>query len=191
MALAHQSRSAVLGGHSGSGVAHRSSGGIGGGIMSDFIIKSPFAKKDDLLYYNIPGKNPTQAGTLSYTDYPEGGPVIAFLVTSNHKDVSDMQTALHSLAFLQGDQERGEPLSPVLVFNEADLSEEQVIAMVSSTNRPIAFPTVDFSLFPEGFNPDDFDKSPQFQVADRKPWGYYQMIRFWVTGIWTHPAIDR
>uniref|UniRef100_A0A7S4INL7 Nucleotide-diphospho-sugar transferase domain-containing protein n=1 Tax=Odontella aurita TaxID=265563 RepID=A0A7S4INL7_9STRA len=171
-----------------------SSGETKKGLMSDFVIKSPFAKQDDLLYYNVPGKtgaDSTEQSALPRSSYPDGGAAVCFLVTSSHKDVSDIQTALHSLAFLQGDQNRNLPPSPILVFNEGDLSQEQILAMVSSTNRPIAFPKVDFSKFPDGFNPDDFDKGPQFKVAERKPWGYYQMIRFWVSGIWYHPAVER
>jgi len=109
------------------------------------------------------------------------------LVTNNSKDVEDLQVALRSLLFLQGDAKT--TLTPVLIFNEGDLSESQIEAIRSSTNRPIAFPEVDLTSFPTGFDPAQGNH--QFKVKNRKSWGYYQMIRFWITGIWVHPAIQR
>ena len=129
------------------------------------------------IYYNLGSASPIP---LSYEDYPEGGPVISILVTNRQKDVDELTTALKSLAFLKGDLDPDHK-APVLCFNEGDLSEEQINQIVSSCrDRPIAFPLVDFTEFPPGFNPEV--EETKFKVKGRKEWGYYHMIRFWVTG---------
>jgi len=134
------------------------------------------------------------ASLLSKNFYPYGtGSVICILVSNRPKDVEDIQVALKSLAFLQGEQNRDLPLAPVLVFHEGDLTKKQMKSIRDATGRPIAFPTVDLTSFPPGFEPDApvSNAPPGFEVANRKPWGYYQMIRFWLTTIWDHPAIQR
>lgn len=130
---------------------------------------------------------------IEATHHPKKGPVIACLVTNRQKDIDELQVALRSLAFLNGDDP--EFPAPVLVFNEGDLSDEQTQSIVQSTSRPVAFPLVDFTTFPAGFDPDAADSSnttgvKKFRVQGRSEWGYYQMIRFWVTGIWKHPALE-
>lgn len=122
-----------------------------------------------------------------FEGYPEGGPVIALLVASRPQDIDEACLALRSLVFLKGDNPNFP--APVLLFNEGDLSREQVNALRQSTNRPVAFPLVDFSNenFPKGWNHQIETK--MFRVKDRNNWGYYHMIRFWVTGIWQHPAL--
>mmetsp|Transcript_13126 Transcript_13126/g.16579 ORF Transcript_13126/g.16579 Transcript_13126/m.16579 type:complete len:331 (+) Transcript_13126:193-1185(+) len=120
-----------------------------------------------------------------FPGYPDQGPVIAVLVSSRPQDVEELTTALRSLVFLKGDDP--DFPAPVLVFNEGDLSEEQVQSIKASTTRPMAFPNVDFSVFPSGWNHET--ESRMFRVKGRQEWGYYQMIRFWITGIWKHPAL--
>lgn len=119
-------------------------------------------------------------------DYPTDGPVVAILVASRQKDVDEVCTALKSLVFLGGDSE--EHPAPVLIFNEGDLTVNQTEFIIDCTERPIAFPLVDFTEFPEGF--DHHVESKMFRVGGRKEWGYYQMIRFWISGIWDHPALE-
>jgi len=148
------------------------------GIMASFSIGST---KDKTLYYNIKKEEKTLPLTASY----DGRSVICILVTNSEADVSDLQIALQSLAFLRGDLDLP---SPVLNFNEGNLSDEQIHAIRINTNRPIAFPKVDLSTFPNRFNPDDYvNQAQHFDVKDRKPWGYYQMIHFFLTKIWHHP----
>lgn len=137
------------------------------------------------LYYNNGSPTPIP---LTYEHHPAGGPAISILVTNREKDISELRTALRSLAFLQGDLDPDHK-APILIFNEGDLSPEQIESIVTSCpDRPIAFPTVDFTEFPPGYNGEQ--EGTKFQVKGRKEWGYYHMIRFWVTGIWKHPAID-
>jgi len=100
--------------------------------------------------------------------------------------VDDACLALKSLAFLQGDDDRHP--APVLIFNEGDLTDDQLYFLVSCTERPIAFPLVDFTTFPGGF--DKQVNTQMFHVEKRKEWGYYQMLRFWITAIWKHPALE-
>jgi len=140
-------------------------------------------------YYNLNLDDKMNIGYLPQEHYPVGkGSVIALLVAKRPKDIEEAQVALRSLAFLQGDEDPEHP-APVLIFNEGDLPTKAIEALVKSTNRPIGFPLVDFNSFPEGFDPSN-EKS-EFVVAGRDKWGYYQMIRFWVTRIWKQPAIQR
>lgn len=140
-------------------------------------------KDNDLQYYNLKDDGST-APILSV--YKEGGPVIATLVPNNAKDIDELKRALKSLKFLKGDKDPNQK-APVLIFNENNLNEEAKKDLASYTDRPVAFPIVDFSIFPEGFNPNN--ETVDFQVKGRAEWGYYQMIRFWITQIWVHPAI--
>lgn len=129
------------------------------------------------LYYNNGSPTPIP---LKYEEHPAGGPAISILVTNREKDISELRTALRSLAFLQGDLDPNHK-APVLIFNEGDLSPEQIESIITSCpDRPISFPIVDFTEFPPGYNGEQ--EGNKFQVKGRKEWGYYHMIRFWVTG---------
>jgi len=123
---------------------------------------------------------------MKYPDEPRYA--IVTLVTNATDEVEKLCTALKSLTFLRGDVP-GFP-APVLVFNEGDLSPEQLQSLVgcSVDDRALAFPTVDFGSFPEGFDPEE--EEPLFRVEGRSKWGYYQMIRFWISGIWKHEALE-
>ena len=168
-----------------------------------------FGKTDKTLYYHITDDD--KAVSLPKNDYPYGtGSAICILVSSRQQDVEDVQVALRSLAFLKGEQRNNDktqkqqqqqqqqqqlsiPLAPVLIFHEGDLTPEQIKVIRDATNRPIAFPVIDLSVFPNGFDPEGpvQNAPPGFEVANRRPWGYYQMIRFWITRIWEHDAIQR
>jgi len=140
-------------------------------------------------YYNLDPYDQSAKLPLPTNNYPIGkGSIIALLVSGRPQDVEEAQTALKSLEFLKGDKNPEHP-APVLIFNEGDLSKEEELALASSTNRPISFPRVDFTSFPEGFDPDI--ENVEFKVTGRSKWGYYQMIRFWTTTIWKHAAIER
>lgn len=151
----------------------------------------------DLLFYNTPSHTNSAYSDplpLKFSEYPPGGPAICILVTNSTKDVTELKTALKSLIFLQGDS-HPKYKAPILLFNEGDLSKEQkeeIISVMTLSGRPIAFPIVDFNSFPEGFDPNNEGNGgeAQFQVRGRKQWGYYHMIRFWITGIWKHPALS-
>lgn len=143
---------------------------------TDIIINN----EDELLFFNVLKNKPL--APLSAVKYRKNGPVIATLVTNRTKDIYDLRIALQSLIFLEGEDKDPEHPAPILVFNEGDLSGKQVEYIVSSTYRPVAFPIVDLTTFPKGFESKMEDGGPEFYVKDRKPWGYYQMIRFWVTG---------
>lgn len=159
----------------------------------DIRMDSTFATKENFNaynqeYYNLHSKYPLAKGFLPSKYYPIGGPVISILVAKRQQDIDEVQVALRSLAFLKGDKDPEHP-APVLIFNEGDLPQNAIKSIIGSTNRPIGFPLVDFNSFPEGFDPNN--ARPEFVVEDRNPWGYYQMIRFWLTTIWKHPAIQR
>ena len=141
----------------------------------------------DQEYYNLDKSNIIAKRSLPIKFYPVGGPVIAILLANRPQDIEEVKLALRSLVFLRGDSDP-EHLAPVLIFNEGDLQENIIEDIVRSTNRPIAFPFVDFHSFPPGFKAEN--EKPEFVVQGRNPWGYYQMIRFWLTTIWKHPVIN-
>lgn len=146
-------------------------------------------KRDNTKYFNAKTSDGIRGlAPISLNYYPKGGPVIAVLVTNLESDINDLTLALSSLVFLQGDDPKFP--TPVLIFNEGDLSTEQIHRIIESTNRPIAFPIVtDFEEFPEGFVASS---DPIFvkMGSQRKKWGYYHMIKFWTNEIWKHPALE-
>lgn len=129
--------------------------------------------------------NPKELKSISY---PKGGPVIAILTTNTTMDIDNAITAIKSLAFLQGDPDY-EKKAPILFFHEGNLNRKQKVSLLKySPDRPVAFPTVDFEEYPKGF---DKSQAKAFRVKGRDhPLGYHQMIRFWVTTIWNHPALE-
>ena len=49
----------------------------------------------------------------------------------------------------------------------------------------VDFEHIDFTLFPPFFDP----KVEESNWNKRSKWGYHQMIRFWISRIWDHPAV--
>lgn len=134
---------------------------------------------ESLEYFNVKDKS-------FLLEYPSNGPVIAILLATREEDLKDICVALKSLVFLGGDDPKHP--APVLIFNEGDVSIDQKVAITSCTKRPVAYPLVNFTSFPDGF--DGNVESKMFRVGGRKEWGYYHMVRFWITGIWKHPALE-
>ena len=161
----------------------RKLGAISGNAHGEYIDMLTNIEDDNLEYHNL-----KEDGSLEpiLSVCKEGGPVIATLVPKNSKDIDELKRALKSLKFLKGDTDP-KLKAPVLIFNENNLSDDIKKDLATFTDRPVAFPIVDFSIFPTGFDPKN--ETVDFQVKGRDEWGYYQMMRFWVTGIWTHPAI--
>lgn len=120
------------------------------------------------------------------TKHPENGPVIAVLLANRERDIEELCLVLRSLVLLKGDKDK-DFKAPVLVFQEGDISDKTKGYLVQCTDRLIAFPFVDFKAFPTGF--DMKIEGERFEVKGRSEWGYYQMIRFWLTRIWDHPAL--
>mmetsp|Transcript_31603 Transcript_31603/g.38654 ORF Transcript_31603/g.38654 Transcript_31603/m.38654 type:complete len:376 (+) Transcript_31603:85-1212(+) len=123
-------------------------------------------------------------------------PAVVVLSSNNDEDLAELCLAMKSLLFLRGGHTREWIRSPVLVFNEGDLTAEQMQKVSVCTSRPVAFPVVNLLSFPNGFDPDKewetFSAwSPFRPVRDRDRWSYAQMIRFWTTLIWNHPAIQQ
>lgn len=162
-----------------------------GTFNQELLLRSVLENRnDDTKFFNT--RRNSRAGVRGLTPvslnyYPKGGPAIVTLVTNLDKDIKELETALKSLAFLEGDNPNFP--TPVLVFNEGDLSAAQIHTIVeSSSDRPIAFPVAQlFTDFPEGYE----DKDPVFPLSfnNRKKWGYYHMIKFWISDIWKHPAL--
>lgn len=131
--------------------------------------------------YNDPYYNLVEGGKTApiLSKYEQGGSAIAVVTTNNENDVENLKRALQSLKFLTGDDP--ERPAPVVIFHEGDLSPDQMNAIIASTNRPITFPQVDLKSLPFGFDPKD---APQEDIRR------YQMDRFWLTKVWTHPSLS-
>lgn len=127
-----------------------------------------------------------------------GGPdisAIATLIPDTPNDLRDFCLGLRSLESLAVDDVT-QKAAPVFAFNEGDISFEQKDMIRSCTDRPVYFPEVEFD-FPPGFNEamaieDKITKSVSQggQNLGRPAWGYAQMIRFWTSRIWKHPALQ-
>lgn len=134
-------------------------------------------EQDNHAYYNL--KEGSETAPIQ-SKYSQGGPVIIMLSTGIANDLENLERALQSLRFLHGDDP--DHPAPVLVFNKGDLNPDQINRIVASTKRPIAFPQVDLQSFPPEYNPEE--SFPEENIRN------YQMIRFWVTSIWEHPALS-
>lgn len=114
---------------------------------------------------------------------------IGTLVSNSTNDVKNLCNALDSLKHL-GDAAMDHS-ADILVFHDG-LSTQQIqhlTTCVTSSNRTIQFPHVGYSFttdFPPSF--DHENATPNWQKRDK--WSYQQMIRFWITKIWFHPALQ-
>lgn len=160
--------------------------------ISDHIASSITGKVETFQlvdFYKI-DESTGKAKALNTTTYPKDRAVIAMLTTNTTKDVDDAKTALKSLDFLHGDVDSDKP-APVLIFHEGNLNETQKHDLIKSCPRPISFPIVNFTDYPEGLDLSLEGMGKKFVVEGREnPWGYHQMIRFWITTIWRHPALE-
>jgi len=162
--------------------------------------------KNDLIYFQSVHRPREEIKIIELNPpFKKDRLVIVTIVTKDKSDVNQLCNALESLIFLQGDADY---LSPVLVFHEGDLTDEQLERIVLSTNRPVGFPYFDSSSFPRAFNHKKFMNSisvssssslhffgtsktstskTKTQLQDTL--GYKQMLRFWISGLWKHPSI--
>lgn len=105
------------------------------------------------------------------------------LSTNRTDDIDRLKRALISLDTNMPQDNR---TTPLLVFNEGNISPEQKQLILNTTNRPVHFPEIDFDDFPKGFDP--IKESSTW--TKRSKWGYQQMCRFWAYRIWLHPILD-
>ena len=110
-------------------------------------------------------------------------PVIAVLVTNREQDHAELRRAIRSMDMYLSDDNK----TPLLFFQEGDIDTDQMARLANFTTRPISFPFVNFTDFPQGFNP--FLEKSTFKKRKNK-WGYHFMCHFWVSRIWDHPAIQ-
>mmetsp|Transcript_21949 Transcript_21949/g.27154 ORF Transcript_21949/g.27154 Transcript_21949/m.27154 type:complete len:347 (-) Transcript_21949:26-1066(-) len=114
---------------------------------------------------------------------------IVALVPNNEGDLHDFCLAIKSLSV----NRVVKPTTPVLVYHEDDLIDDSKYDIIKCTNNPITFIQVEFD-FPRGFDAEK-EYEENWKVAaratnrGRRLWGYAQMIRFWTTGLWKHPAV--
>lgn len=144
------------------------------------------------LYFDF--RDSAALGKVDATNYEEGRrrqrPAIVTLVSNSKDDVLNLCVALSSLRNLADAHKHGSTSSspaPVLIFHDGDLSNRQRAFLSNNcTTRDLSFPVVDFQSFPQGFNAT----SEQSNMSKRSKWGYQQMIRFWITRIWTHEILN-
>lgn len=112
---------------------------------------------------------------------------IVSLITGKEEDVKNLCNALTHLVHLPDVRNKDTLLADVVVFHERhDLSTGNMNRLSNCTaNRLVRFAEVDFDQFPAGFDPDKEESRWQ----KRSKWGYSQMIRFFISGLWEHPAI--
>ena len=80
--------------------------------------------------------------------------------------------------------------TPLIIFHEGDFLESHQSLVRSFTwRRAVSFAYVNWTQFPTGFNPETYQEKWDYPHKGPHKWGYNQMIRFWVTRIWHHPAI--
>jgi hypothetical protein len=128
-------------------------------------------------------KSPASAPNENIVDEKRNGAAIAILISNSKRDMRNLKIALKSVdEYMPHDN----MTTPVLLFNEGNLNEEQKSSIQSITERPIHFPLVDFQQFPDEFNPE----TEESNWKKRSKWGYQQMCRFWTTKIWEHPVLD-
>ena len=106
---------------------------------------------------------------------------IVTLTGSSREDIQDLCSALDSLHYLPDGN-----LAPVVVFHEADLPHRYQSELTKCTQRTLIFGVVDFGIFPSGFDP----MQEKGIWNKRSKFGYMQMIRFFVTGLWNRPEIQ-
>jgi len=111
---------------------------------------------------------------------------IVTLVTGQEKDVNNLCNGLQHLENLPDAKRDDLAMADVVVFHEEDdMRSELMVRLRNCTDRTVTFAEVDFAQYPEGFDPEKEESRWQ----KRSKWGYNQMIRFFVTGLWAHPAI--
>jgi hypothetical protein len=132
---------------------------------------------------------PTLPDTLPFDRNISKTAVIVTLVTNETNDLHELCDALVSLVHLPDMQDDTRPLAGVIVFNEGNLLYRQKMLLERCTLRPITFTLIDFHTFPKGFDPQNETVSWGRREAYNK-WGYHQMIRFFVTRICDHDAVQ-
>ena len=111
---------------------------------------------------------------------------IVTLVTGQEKDVDNLCNGLKHLSNLPDARRDDLTMADVLVFHEVkDMQSESMGRLQKCTNRTVTFAEVDFEQYPAGFDAEREESRWQ----KRSKWGYNQMIRFFITGLWSHPAI--
>lgn len=115
--------------------------------------------------------------------------IIAALVTNATEDLHELCNALVSLVHLPDMRNDKRQLAGVIVFNEGNLLYRHKVLLQRCTPRPVTFALVDFNAYPDGFDPNN-ETSVWRKREDYHKWGYHQMIRFFVTHIWNHDAVQ-
>jgi len=111
---------------------------------------------------------------------------IVSLITGSEADVKNLCSALTKLQHLPDVTNTDLPLADVIIFHEPDdLSVESRAKLSNCTDRATKYAEVDFTQFPQGFDPEKEESRWQ----KRSKWGYSQMIRFFISGLWQHQVI--
>lgn len=140
---------------------------------------------------------PSEADETNNVQLKAERAAIVGLTTNTTEDINDFCNALKSLSNLPDASQsansttsRTPTPADVIIFHEGNLSDEQQQALLScAQDRSVIFPSLEYSF--ETFFPDGFDPiKEQSNWKKRSKWGYQQMIRFWITFIWKHPAVQ-
>jgi len=115
---------------------------------------------------------------------------VVSLISNRESDLLDFCQALksltrHAIVTMQ---------TPILIFTEVTFTHAQKYMISECTPNPHYYHLADLSF------PADFDARGAYNENDqvalqgtryhRAPWGYAQMIRFWTSQVWKHPAVQ-
>jgi len=126
--------------------------------------------------------NKTDNTNNSTTD--KRGHAIVILLPNHDEDFVRVRGAIRSIDQYLADERK----TPLLMFQEGDISTDVQNWIRNLTTRSVQFPLVDFTEFPASFKRRT--ARGRRMKGRKNPWGYWQMCRFWVTKIWEHPILD-
>eukprot|EP00586_Coscinodiscus_wailesii_P001847 CAMPEP_0172479328 /NCGR_PEP_ID=MMETSP1066-20121228/3871_1 /TAXON_ID=671091 /ORGANISM="Coscinodiscus wailesii, Strain CCMP2513" /LENGTH=287 /DNA_ID=CAMNT_0013239717 /DNA_START=46 /DNA_END=906 /DNA_ORIENTATION=- len=105
---------------------------------------------------------------------------VIMLLPNDADDLEDLKYNLRAL----GKYEVIKKETPIVFFHEASFPVEQKWNIMKWTLNPVSFHVADFS-FPEGFvSAEGIDEE-----QTNRNWAYSLTQRFWISGVWKHPAI--
>jgi hypothetical protein len=110
---------------------------------------------------------------------------VVTLISNHTSDIHGVSNAIRQLHQHNIVQDT----TPILIFHQGDLTkvQQQYILRANGHHAThVSFPIqTDFDKFPPIFNPSA--EAPIF--VKRSKWGYQHMCRFWISMVWTHPAL--
>jgi hypothetical protein len=144
-------------------------------------------ERDESLLLTPSSSSHPMTSISTSTSKPANQKMAVVTLISNHtSDIHGVSNAIRQLH----QHNIVEDTTPILIFHQGDLTkiQQQYILRANLGHHAthISFPIqTDFDKFPPNFNPSA--EAPIF--VKRSKWGYQHMCRFWISLVWTHPAL--